>query len=100
MIDIFEEIEPMVYCADIKIKVLIPTKGKKFDKRTINLIKHPITLLNGKIASDKLKHRLFRNVYDNYINRSSFEKLTFSITKIENTKFLSKLCYKFNPVIH
>lgn len=100
MIDIFEEIEPMVCCADIDIKVLIPMKGKKFEERTINLIKHPVTLLNQKIASDKIRRRLFKRVYDNHINRSDFEKITFSIVKMENIKFLSKLCYKFNPVIH
>lgn len=100
MIDIFEEIEPMVYCADIELDVSIPRKGKGFDKRTIKLEKHPITLLDGKVASEKLKQRLFRGVYDKYINRSEFNKIAFSIIKIENIKFLSKLCYKFNPVIH
>ena len=100
MIDIFEYEQPMVYCADIDVKVLIPMKGKKFDKRTIHLKKQPITLLNGQIASKKIRRRLLKGVYDKYINRSSFDKITFSIIKIENAKFLSKLCYKFDPVIH
>lgn len=100
MIDIFKDTEPMVYCADIQVDVVIPGKRKGFDKRTINLEQHPVTLIDGKVASEKLKQRLFRGVYNKYINRSDFEKITFSIVKIENIKFLSKLCYKFNPVIH
>ena len=100
MIDIFKDTEPMVYCADIEVDVFIPGKRKGFDKRTINLKKHPITLLDGKIASERLKQRLFRGIYDKYINRSEFNKIRFSIVKIENVKFLSKLCYKFNPAIH
>lgn len=100
MIDIFKDTEPMVYCADIEVDVFIPGKRKGFDKRTINLKKHPVTLLDGKIASERLEQRLFRGIYDKYINRSEFSKIRFSIVKIENVKFLSKLCYKFNPAIH
>lgn len=100
MIDIFKDTEPMVYCADIEVDVFIPGKRKGFDKRTINLKKHPVTLLDGKIASERLEQRLFRGIYDKYINRSEFNNIRFSIVKIENVKFLSKLCYKFNPAIH
>jgi hypothetical protein len=100
VIDIFKDTEPMVYCADIEVDVLIPGKRKGFDKRTIKLKKHPITLLDGKVPSERLKQRLFRGIYNKYINRSEFDKIRFSIIKIENIKFLSKLCYKFNPVIH
>jgi hypothetical protein len=100
MIDIFEEEDPMIYCADIEVSALIPIRGKKLEKRTLIMNQEPITLLNGKIPSEKIKKRLFGRVYKNHINKSEFEKITFKVEKIYNVKFLSKLCYKFNPVIH
>ncbi len=99
MIDIFEE-EPMIYCADVEVSALIPIRGKKFEKKILKMEKEPVTLLNGKIPSEKIKKRLFGRVYSNHINKSEFEKITFKVEKIYNVKFLSKLCYKFNPVIH
>ncbi len=100
MIDIFEDLIPKVYCADVEVCALIPSRGGKMEKRVIRVKKYPITLLNDEIPSDKIRQRFFRGIFDKYIHRSEFEKIRFKILEITNKKFLSNICYKFDSTIH
>lgn len=98
MFDIFKEKEqPKIYIADFEISALIPGRGaNKFDNKTIRLKQHPILISEGQIASENQKNRLFKSVYDRFINRSDFGKIKFKIVKMENLKYLSTISYYFN----
>lgn len=94
MIDIFEELTPKVYSVDINILAEIPMRGNKIESKRIKLKNEPITLVNGNIASEKIKKRFLYRVYNDHINRSEFDKISFVIESIVPVKFLSNICYK------
>lgn len=101
MFDIFDEKEqPKIYIADFEISALIPSSGKnKFENKIIRLYKHPIIMSDGEIATEKQKIRLFKSVFDRFINRSDFNKIKFKIISIENIKYLSNISYSFDYAV-
>lgn len=101
MFDIFDEKEqPKVYMADFEILAVIPARGtNKFEHKTIRIQKHPVLMVDGDVATEKQKSRLFRGVYDRFIKKSEFEKIRFKIVKMENVKYMSSICYYFDYAV-
>ncbi len=93
MFDIFEE--PKVYCVDVEVHASIPTRGKKVEVMKIKLESEPMTLIGKDLASEAIRKRFFRRVYQKKINRSDYEKIKFKIVSLKVNKFLTNLCYKF-----
>lgn len=103
MIDIFDEPTPKLYIADIHISVRIPTRSKKnkeYFTRNFLLERYPITLLDGKMPTERIANRLNCHIYDKHIKSGDMSNMIFRLENISNIKFSSNLAYKFDYSIH
>ena len=87
---------PDIYCVNIKMRVIFPSKPKykPSEVRKIHLDKIPVLLLN-KDLPHREKEKLYRKVFDNHIHKGDFSKYKFVIDNMEIVKFLSKICYEY-----
>ena len=88
---------PDIYCVNIKMRVIFPSKSKYKapEVRKVYLEKIPVLLLNKELTQ-KEKEKLNVKVFDNHIHKGDFSKYKFVIDNIEIVKFLSKICYQYS----
>ena len=94
-----EKPQPKVYIADVVVEAKIPgrsTKNKTYDIRTFRLYQHPFTMIDGDIATEKQKKRLYKAIYDRFIHKGEFENIIFTLKEINNVKFMSNISYHFD----
>jgi hypothetical protein len=103
MFDIFEDVEqPKLYIVDMEISAKIPSRTKKVKYETliIKLKNNPLTMVNGKVPTQKSEQKLFFSIYNSHIKKNDFNKIIFKIESISNIRFSSLLMYKFDYLIH
>jgi hypothetical protein len=88
---------PDIYCVNITVKVIFPskTKYKAPETRKVYLDRIPVLLLNNELIHDE-KEKLYKKVFDEYIHKGGFSKYKFVIENMEIIKFLSKICYQYS----
>ena len=88
---------PDIYCVNITVKVIFPskTKYKAHETRKVYLDRIPVLLLNNELIHDE-KEKLYKKVFDEYIHKGDFSKYKFVIENMEIIKFLSKICYQYS----
>lgn len=94
-----EKPQPKVYIADVVVEAKIPqrsTKVKKYDLRTFRLYQHPFTMVDGDIATERQKKRLYKSIYDRFIHKGDYNQVIFKLKEINNVKFMSTLSYRFD----
>lgn len=98
MFDIFKEPQqPMLYIADIHLSAKLKIgRSSKYETKKIILIKNPVILLNGNFPTENAKRKFLKNVFLRQSLPGDFDNIVFSIEKISNIKFSSKLMYKFD----
>jgi hypothetical protein len=104
MIDIFadEKEQPCLYIADIKIRVVYPTKkgSKKMEELTINLDRSPVVLLKGEFPTNRTRENFLRRIHERSLKNKKYEDVRYSVLDISNIAFSSTLAYKFDYEIH
>lgn len=94
-----EKPQPKVYIADVVVEAKIPgrsTKNKTYDIRTFRLYQHPFTMVDGDIATERQKKRLYKAIYDRFIHKGDYNEIIFKLKEISNVKFMSTLSYRFD----
>ena len=86
----------MLYIADIKIEVSIPSRSKNsksFEIKKINLEKEPVVLREGTFPNKTIENNFYKRIYNKHISKGKFEEMKFKVLSISNVKFSSKISW-------